>query len=276
MLFASVSLAARIERAECRLLTASAEAVRRRRAADVMVRSIAGGVATWTSAGSPLNKVVGLGFHGPVEHDVLESLERELERRGSPLRVELSSLADPSVGALLSRRGYALIAFENVLGRALPAEAPARATPGIEIAHGREEDFEVWLDVVVIGFATPDTQGVPSHESYPRELLERVVRDMAGAKGFFRYLATRDGVPAGGASMRLCEGVAQLCGSATLPAHRRRGVQSSLLAFRLAEASRAGCDVAVVTTQPGSKSQENIQHQGFELLYTRAVLVRGD
>jgi len=46
------------------------------------------------------------------------------------------------------------------------------------------------------------------------------------------------------------------------------------IAARLEIARRAGCDVAVVTTQPGSKSQENVQRQGFELLYTRAVLVR--
>jgi len=51
-------------------------------------------------------------------------------------------------------------------------------------------------------------------------------------------------------------------------------VQSALLAARLEIAGQAGCDVAVVTTQPGSKSQENVQRQGFELLYTRAVLVR--
>ena len=74
--------------------------------------------------------------------------------------------------------------------------------------------------------------------------------------------------------MRLFEGVAQLCGAATLPAHRRRGVQSALLDARLAIAGQSGCDVAVVTTQPGSKSQENVQRRGFELLYTRAILVR--
>lgn len=45
-------------------------------------------------------------------------------------------------------------------------------------------------------------------------------------------------------------------------------------AVRLAEARDEGCDLAVVTTQPGSKSQENVQRLGFELLYTRAVLVR--
>jgi hypothetical protein len=52
-------------------------------------------------------------------------------------------------------------------------------------------------------------------------------------------------------------------------------VQSALLARLLADAAREGCDVAVVTTQPGSRSQQNAQKQGFELLYARAVLLRG-
>jgi hypothetical protein len=51
-------------------------------------------------------------------------------------------------------------------------------------------------------------------------------------------------------------------------------VQTALLSVRLADAARAGCDLAVVTTQPGSKSQQNVQRRGFHLLYTRAVLVK--
>ena len=74
--------------------------------------------------------------------------------------------------------------------------------------------------------------------------------------------------------MRLSEGVAQLTGAATAPAHRRHGVQTALLSVRLADAAHAGCDIAVVITQPGSKSQQNVQRRGFHLLYTRAVLVK--
>ena len=59
-----------------------------------------------------------------------------------------------------------------------------------------------------------------------------------------------------------------------MPAHRLRGVQSTLLAHRLGHAARHGCDLVVVTTQPGSKSQQNVMRQGFELLYSRNVLVR--
>jgi GNAT superfamily N-acetyltransferase len=74
--------------------------------------------------------------------------------------------------------------------------------------------------------------------------------------------------------MRMADGIAQLCGATTLPAHRRRGVQTALLEHRLALAQRAGCTIAVITTQPGSKSQQNAQKQGFALLYSRNVLHR--
>ncbi|WP_187366031.1 hypothetical protein [Trebonia kvetii] len=40
------------------------------------------------------------------------------------------------------------------------------------------------------------------------------------------------------------------------------------------EARHSGADVAAIVTQPGSKSQRNAQRQGFDLLYTRAVLVK--
>ena len=91
------------------------------------------------------------------------------------------------------------------------------------------------------------------------------------AAGVIRYAALRDGLMAGGASFRLAAGIAQLTGAATAPAHRRRGVQTALLSARPADAAAAGCDVAVVTTQPGSKSQQNVQRRGFHLLYTRAI-----
>ena len=164
--------------------------------------------------------------------------------------------------------------FENVLGLPLPAPKLPDIGTGIDVRVAHETDHEAWLNVIVAGFANPDMQGVPSHEEFSREVMDQTVGDMATASRFARYLAYRDGVLAGGASLCLCEGVAQLCGAATAPAHRRRGVQSALLATRLAAAAGQGCDIAVVTTQPGSKSQQNVQRQGFELLYTRAILVR--
>jgi hypothetical protein len=274
MLFCSTSLAARIEQAECRLLAdAAAACVRRRPGSGVLAVPLGGGMATHCGPGSPMNKVAGLGF-GPAPSDgELAHVERAFAERGTPVQVELSCLAEPGIAAALTRRGYVLQGFENVLGRPLPVE-PRAAPAGVSVAPSPHSELAEWLDVVVSGFAHPDAQGVVSHESYPREAVEAAVADLVQAEGFVRYVARREGAVAGGASLRLCGGVAQLCGAATLPEHRRRGVQAALLAARLVAASQAGCDVAVVTTQPGSKSQENVQRQGFSLLYTRAVLVR--
>lgn len=275
MLFASTELAARIEQAEARLIADCAQkAVLRRPHEHGLVQPIAGGVAAWAGQGSPLDKVAGLGFHGPVDEAELAALEQAFTERDTPLQVELSCLADPSIGRMLTARGYQLVGFENVLGRALTPAEPYPVGFDGEITQSGIDALPTWLDVVVTGFATPDVQGLTSHEEFPREVLERAIGDMAETEGFTRYLATRHGHIAGGASIRTCEGVAQLSGAATLPAHRRHGVQSALLATRLADAARSGCDLAVVTTLPGSKSQQNVQRQGFELLYTRAILVR--
>ena len=191
----------------------------------------------------------------------------------------MSSLADPDVLRSLAGRGYALIGFENVLGLPLTESTAAIADdPHVEISRTERNEIDVskrWMETIIEGFLHPDTfDGPPSHESFARDEMERFFNDTFVADSFERYLARRGGHEAGAASLRLQEGVAQLTGAATLPAHRRKGVQTALLRYRLREAARRGCDVAVVTTQPGSKSTENVQRFGFSILYVRAIMVR--
>lgn len=270
-LFGSTDLAERIERVETQMITSATEAARQRAGAAAFVIPIAGGAACCADDGSPLNKVVGLGFGGVPSSDALDEIEREFATRGTATQVELANLADPAIGEALTSRGYQLVSFENVLGRSLTGDLQPATAPGVEVRLS--DDRAAWLDVVVEGFAHPDAEGVPSHEEFPREILENAIADIEQA-GATPYLAFRDGIVAGGGSMRISEGVAQLTGAATAPAHRRRGVQTALLSTRLADATRGGCDIAVVITQPGSKSQQNVQRRGFHLLYTRAVLVK--
>lgn len=289
-MFANVESAQRIEAAVCRLLEESAAAAAvRRPAARVFVRTFAGGVAVYAGEGSPLNKIAGLGFGGAVDEDALVEIEREYAARGSPVQAELSTLGDPGIGTMLSRRGYVLTGHENVLGMALRqgddrscarderdvVSSSAAADPGIEIRLSDESDFDIWLDTVMSGFAAPDAQGVASHESFAFEVIRNCMQDMCATAGFSRYLARRVGEPAGGGSLYTGAGIGQLCGAATLPRHRRRGVQAALFESRLRDAAKLGCDLAVITTMPGSKSQENAQRRGFSLLYSRAVMVKG-
>ena len=274
-MFASVDLAARIERAEASLSEEIVTAIAaRRRGLETLAHRFAGGVATVVEPESPINKVIGIGFEGPVDESELATVEAECDRLCAAVQVELSTLADPSIAPMLTGRGYSLVGFENVLGRALPAEPTTQVNHAVVVRPSAEETFERFIDVIVTGFMHPDTQGLEPHESYPRELMESSIRDMQHARGFERYLAEIEERTAGAACVRLCDGVAQLCGAATLPDLRRRGVQSALLHHRLAAAAEVGCDIAVITTQPGSKSMSNAQKQGFALLYPRAVLVR--
>lgn len=274
-LFCHTALAERVERVEAQLIASASRAAHRRQSARYYesISPIAGGVATFAESRSPFNKVAGLGFAGAPSATDLEEIEQAFAARGADVQIELSHLGDPRIAALLTDRGYRLVSFENVLGLAVDDEIEPVAPRGVEVRRSGKDEFDAWLDVVAVGFAHPDTEGVPSHEDFARDVLERAERDFAAA-GVVRYLALRDGVPAGGAGLRIADGVAQLAGSATVPAHRRRGIQSALLVARLMDAAAAGCDIAVVTTQPGSRSQQNVQRRGFHLLYTRVVLVK--
>ena len=189
MLFADIALAARIELAECRLLADCAVAAARHRPdSRAFVRGVAGGVAAYTGPDSPFNKLAGLGFGDALDEQRVAEAERAFAERGAPVQAEVASLADRSVYALLTRRGYVLQNFENVLGLRLPAANAPAAGDGIDVSICDETQHEAWLDVIAAGFADADTQGVPSHEEFSREVLDRTVGDMATASGFARYL----------------------------------------------------------------------------------------
>ncbi len=277
MLHVPASLAARIERAEASLMSGIGDAIHRRAGPEgVSVTPVGGGVAVMAGPGVPWTKVAGLGF-APLDDEAMGAVEAIFARAGAAVRVELSSLAAPEAGLLLSARGYVLSGFENVLGRRLPTDTDAAVAPdpSIVVSQTGAGEAEAWLDVVATGFLHADVfDGAPAAETVDRRDLDNIFGDLSQVPGFSQYLARRGGEAVGGASMRIDAGIAQLCGAATLPAHRRRGVQTTLLRERLARAAAAGCDLAVVTTAPGSKSQENAQRQGFELLYVRAVLIK--
>lgn len=279
MLLATTTLASRLERAE-----ADTAAAFGRRAAergtDVLLHPIGGTVAVYGGPGQPFNKVAGLGF-APLDESELDHLEALYDARRADIRVEQSSLADPRVAETLTKRGYALIGYENVYGLLLTAdvvsafarERAAARVAGIDVTPA--DDVDTWIRTTAKGFLHPDTyDGPPPTESFAQESMERILTDFSGAPGCWLYLARRGATIAGGGAVRIVDGLAQLAGAATLPTHRRSGVHSALLRARLVDASAAGCDLAVVTTDPASKSQGNVQRAGFTLLYVRAVLVR--
>ena len=274
-MFATASLAKRIESVDAGLIrTIAGAAAHRVPKEDIVIHEMHGGVAAYVEPGSPYNKAAGFGFGGVPSAEEMDALEALFAARGAPLQFEVSSLADPVFVKMLTGRGYELVAFENVLGIAIDSGGAERSLPdGVRITAADGRDAGRWMDTMADAFMTPDVyDGPASQESIPRDVLTRIFGDSVAA-GFDRFVAWRGDAAAGAATFRTQDRVAQFCGAATMPAHRRQGVQSALLRHRMNAGARLGCDVGVVTTTPGSTSQANVQKAGFSLLYVRANLV---
>jgi hypothetical protein len=101
-MFADATLAARIDRAESRLTSSAAEAIRdaglQKR---VVIMPIAGGTAVYAGPAAPMNKLIGLGFDGSLDLSLLNEVEREWRDRADPVRVELS-IWPSTVGEVLT------------------------------------------------------------------------------------------------------------------------------------------------------------------------------
>jgi len=254
-------------------------AVSRRSGTEVFVEPIGEGYAIYAGPGSPFNKIIGAGLDGAViDESALDRAERIFDEHGAAARAEICVLANPDVFAVFNRRGYRFETVEHVLGLRLPPASdvvvPKQDRVVVSRADG-ESASQQWIDALVEGFAVPDvTETGVTGESFPADVLREIFSNYDGVTDFRRYLANIDGRVAGGGGLYTGHGVGILCGAATLADFRRQGVQGALLGRRLADAAAEGCDLAVVTTAPGSKSQQNAQRQGFALLYARAVLVR--
>ena len=273
-MFAGIEVVRRIEAAEASLTLEVSRAVRREGA---VVRALGSGAGAWSPEGTPFDKVIGWGLGDDAEEDgALRAFERDvLERRGA-VRMELATVGALRHAEALCRRGYRVAGLENVLGLPLGAGAPTPARPaagGLAVRPAAPDEEEAWLRTVVAGFGEPDPTDPAPPQALDDALLSGVFRELGAASGLRRYVALAEGELVGGATLRLSGGVAQLAGAATRAAFRRRGIQAALLSARLADAAAEGCDLAVVTTEPGSRSQRNVQRQGFALLYGRLVLV---
>src|SRR5262245_31085243 len=242
---------------------------------DVVVERLGDGTALLVRSASPMNKAIGFGFDGRLADAELDRVEAIWQQRRVPLQCEVATLARCEVFEQLSRRGYALRAFENVLGCAPAAAARAGAAAPFAVERVGDADAERWIECLADGFLSGDGSGAGTIDAFARTEITTVLRQCAALPGVRRYAVRIDGAFAGGAGMRIGAGrTAQLTGAATLPRFRRRGVQQALLAARLCDAAAADCDVAVITTQPGSISQQNAARQGFALIYARAIMVR--
>ena len=265
-LFLDQALARRVELAEAQAAACAAQATTRTRAGAAAVERIAGGFAVYCGANSPVTQAIGLGLNGPVSVEEFRQLEDFYRGRKEAVRIETCPLADPTLFEHLGKRGYHATEFTNVMARRIrDGEEFPPCPKGVTVETVGENRIDLWTLTVAQGFA--------ENQPVSTEILD-VMKMFALAPGIECYLARVGGKPAGGGTLSLRDGLAGLFGASTLPAFRKRGVQSALLRARLARGAAAGCGLAICLAQPGSTSQRNILRNEFQVLYTRVKFER--
>jgi GNAT superfamily N-acetyltransferase len=259
--FMDLELARRLERAEG-AVGSSFVAVNQRIAPDAGAtwHDFAGTYAIFDGVDSPLTQTFGLGLFEPATPEQLCDIEAFFKQRGAAVMHEVSPLAGIATFGLLAERGYLPIELSTVLVQRLAEPAPLAAPPGMRVRVVERHEREAWIETAVAGWSDD-----PQNARIIGAIAELAIANDA----MLHFLVERDGAPIATGSLGIHAGVALLAGASTVPQARGRGAQTALLAARLAEARRGGCELAMMVTSPGSTSQRNAERRGFRVAYTR-------
>lgn len=224
-----------------------------------------GGVACFTAQrglfGDDLtygHKAVGFGTTIPATQQLLDRIRRLYEARGGPCRIHVvEGMTSPGAIMLLRRNGF------------------------------RREDFVTdWHALETSrGPRIPEVAGVAVHRVTPEEaaLFSTTARDAFGDSGrvreFFHrtlvailqdhprtvsgFLATSRGRPTGTGGLLIAGDAAGLYSGAVLRPYRGRGIQSALIAARLAYGVRHGVRSFFSQTYHNPVSAGNLAELGF-------------
>ena len=259
MRFVNIELARRLELAEAnaaRECTQNFMALRPSCGAALL--ETMGGVASFTGIDSPITQAVALGLNGPVNQEQMDQLEDFYRSRGAAVNIEVCPLADATLVELIGRRKYRSIEFSNVLFKEISGATTFDPPHGMRFRETQEGEEKLWAETVAKGFA----ENVPMTPE-----LADLMETFAHRESVRSYMAWAGDEIAGGCAFSEHAGVGGLFGASTLPAMRRRGIQSAMISLRLAAA--AGCNIAMSVAQVGSTSHRNLERHGFSVAYTR-------
>ena len=248
----------------------------------------AGGILSAGPPGTWLNAAIGAGVD-PVpdgaasDEDEVERLISFHERRGVEPRIELAPQTRASLLDAVAARGFVLRRFLHLFARDLmkrPLGSHRTEPDGISIAPVSAENEEAtrsWATLSARNFAPARAPGEADIE-----IGRRIVRHpRCIALG-----AWAEGELVGGAAFEIGPGpdeselaarhgrIAALFGAAVEPDFRRRGIQKSLIEHRLRLAAERGIRFATVSSHPDIATERTARRCGFELVCTKAVLVR--
>jgi GNAT superfamily N-acetyltransferase len=226
---------------------------------------ISHGAACFSGVDSYLSQVVGWGFHSEVRHfkQELETIEGFYRALGHQrVDIEICPYVGNELVVFLSQNGYQVTELNNV--SVLDLTTYSYAEPVLDVLYPIKQveagQLRDWAKQVAIGFHCPDAS---TQFFY-----------YASAKGSQAFAVFDKDKIVAGAVIAMHQGICDLGVTSTVATYRNKGFQKRLLDARLQFAKQAGLSVAVVTTEPGSVSDLNVQKVGFYCAYTRMKVTK--
>ena len=173
---------------------------------------------------------------------------------------------EPATDALLDtllarglRQNPAWLMHFHALRGELPAPDPP---PGYRIERVTPESAPAWSDAILAGWEVPQWAATG---------VLATLLPLAQHPAWACYLAIYEptGLVVGGGALFVAHGVGGLYTDGVRAEHRGRALQRPLIAARIAEAQRRGCELACAQTYVASAGQRNMASLGFEVAYTR-------
>lgn len=226
------------------------------------ILDINGGAACFSGVDSYLSQVLGWGFASQPKQfkTEIECIEHFYQAQGhTRVDIELCPYAGSELALFLTRRGYGVTELNNV--SALNLKGYSWDEQPLDVFEIREVlpfQLEEWATRVALGFGYPDA----------RDQFFRY----AQAKGVTAFAAYDQGQVIAGAIIAMYGEFCDLGVTSTLPIYRGKGLQKKLLQARLNFAKEQGLSWAIVTTEPGTVSDANVQKIGFQCAYTRVKM----
>ena len=259
-------LVARLESSAAASAIALAEAFRRTYPGDPARGERAGsGAVVALGPGRYVNRAIGVTVDDPGDRE-LGAIERFFATAGIDPAIELASWCSEGLLQRLTARGYAVQWFRDVYVRRPDDAAPPAPTRGMTFDVVTPATVGEWQQVLA--------EGVDNADDEARRTSDEFALAVQSVPGHVEVIARVDGELAGCGAVQPAEGVAWLGGAATRPEHRRRGVQSALLAHRIGKVQATECDLVAATALSGSTSARNLARAGFTLAYVQVLMTQ--
>ncbi|MGH9710980.1 MAG: hypothetical protein ACRD37_10595, partial [Candidatus Acidiferrales bacterium] len=118
------------------------------------IEKIAGGIAVFTGADSPITQAIGVGLDGPVSEEDLDRLGEFFRTRGAPAALEMCPFIDAALIESLGKRGYVVAECSNVLFReSADVTKFNSAAEGVVVRPAKLEESKLYTETISKGYA---------------------------------------------------------------------------------------------------------------------------